>query len=161
MKQLPSDQEDIGFILNKIGMTLLSKVGGASGPLYGTAFMKAGSVAAGKKVLTTNDVKDMLTVAVDGVKMRGKATRGEKTMVDALEPALDAITQGIAEDKTMEECLEMACTAARAGVEYTKTIRATKGRASYLGDRSIGHQDPGATSSLIIMEAVKDFCKKM
>lgn len=157
MKQLQTEEEDIGIALKKIGMTLLSKVGGASGPLYGTAFMKAGSVVVGKKNLSVNDAKEMLAAAVDGIKLRGKATRGEKTMIDAMEPALTAFIKGIEENQTMEACLVMACDAAKEGVEYTKTIRATKGRASYLGDRSIGHQDPGATSSLIIMETIKEF----
>lgn len=161
VKLLPQDQEDIGIVLNKVGMTLLSKVGGASGPLYGTAFLKAGGTVTGKKSLCTEDVSTMLTAALDGIKLRGKASRGEKTMIDAIEPALDAIRKGIEENQSMTKCLELACDAARDGVEYTKTIRATKGRASYLGDRSIGHQDPGATSSLIIMETIRDFCKKM
>lgn len=161
LKLLPQDQEDIGLVLNKVGMTLLSKVGGASGPLYGTAFLKAGGTVTGKKSLCTEDVSTMLTAALDGVKLRGKANRGEKTMIDAIEPALDAIQKGIEENQSMMKCLELACDAARDGVEYTKTIRTTKGRASYLGDRSIGHQDPGATSSLIIMETIRDFCKNM
>ena len=89
--------------------------------------------------------------------MRGKAERGEKTMLDALEPALDALTNAIEKGEDRDTCLNQMCDAAREGVEFTKTIRATKGRASYLGDRSIGHQDPGATSSLLTLEAIRDF----
>ena len=161
VRQLPQDNEDIGFILNKVGMVLLSKVGGASGPLYGTAFMKAGKQATGKEHISAEDLSGMLAAALDGIKYRGKAVRGEKTMIDALEPAAEAFSKGMGENRTIEACLGMACAAAKEGVDYTKTIRATKGRASYLGNRSIGHQDPGATSSLIILEAVRDFYLQM
>ena len=141
LAQLPKDEEDMGKVLKKVGMTLLSKVGGASGPLYGTL----------------SDGKEMLEAVIGGVKMRGKAQRGEKTMLDALEPAMDALTKAIDEGKDTEECLEAMCQAAQEGVEFTKTIRATKGRASYLGERSIGHQDPGAPSSLITLRAIQAF----
>jgi dihydroxyacetone kinase-like protein len=157
MKQLPEDEEDYGVVLKKVGMVLLSKVGGASGPLYGTAYMKAGAAVKGKTSITLEDAKAMLTEVIGGIKMRGKAVKGEKTMLDALEPALDALTKGIENGDDAETCLNAMCEAAREGVEFTKTIRATKGRASYLGDRSIGHQDPGATSATITLEAIRDF----
>lgn len=160
LKALPEEEEDMGVMLKKVGMTLLSKVGGASGPLYGTAYMKAGTVVKGKNKIDLQDALLMLNAAVEGVKMRGKAVRGEKTMLDALEPALEALKKGMEDGKDEKECLISICTAAKEGVEYTKTIRATKGRASYLGDRSIGHQDPGATSSLFTLEAIRDFCMK-
>lgn len=157
LAQLPKDEEDMGKVLKKVGMTLLSKVGGASGPLYGTAYMKAAGAVAGKTAITLEDGKEMLAAVIGGVKMRGKAQRGEKTMLDALEPALDALTKAMDEGKDTETCLEEMCRAAEEGVEFTKTIRATKGRASYLGERSIGHQDPGATSSLITLRAIQAF----
>ena len=157
LAQLPKDEEDMGKVLKKVGMTLLSKVGGASGPLYGTAYMKAAGAVAGKTSITLSDGKEMLEAVIGGVKMRGKAQRGEKTMLDALEPAMDALTKAIDEGKDTEECLEAMCQAAQEGVEFTKTIRATKGRASYLGERSIGYQDPGATSSLITLRAIQAF----
>lgn len=157
LNQLPQDEEDIGKALKKVGMTLLSKVGGASGPLYGTAYMKAAGPAAGKTAITLQDGKEMMTAVIDGIKMRGKAERGEKTMLDALEPALEALTKGIESGDDEETCLDAMCRAAKEGVEYTKTISATKGRASYLGERSIGHQDPGATSALIMLEAIREF----
>ncbi len=156
LQQLPQEEEDISAVLKKTGMVLLSKVGGASGPLYGTAYMKAGAVN-GKKEITLEDAKEMMTAVIGGIKMRGKAERGEKTMLDALEPALEALTKGIEAGESAEDCLNHMCDAAKEGVEFTKTIRATKGRASYLGDRSIGHQDPGATSSLITLEAIRAF----
>lgn len=157
LKAVPEEEEDIGAVLKKTGMTLLSKVGGASGPLYGTAYMKAASAVQGKKQLEIQDAKAVGEAVIAGIKMRGKAQRGEKTMLDALMPAYDALTVALEEGKGAEECLNLMCQAAEEGVEYTKTIKATKGRASYLGERSIGHQDPGATSSLITLQAIRDF----
>jgi len=151
---------DLSAGLKKIGMALLSSVGGASGPLYGTAFMRAAIPAVGKTTVDAQLAAEMLLAATEGIKERGKAVRGEKTMIDALEPAYEAMAKGIQDGKSLLECLESACSAAKEGVEYTKTIIAKKGRASYLGERSIGHQDPGATSSLLILEALTDFCRK-
>ncbi len=157
LQQISQEEEDISAVLKKTGMVLLSKVGGASGPLYGTAYMKAAGAVAGKKEITLENAKEMMEAVIGGIKMRGKAEKGEKTMLDALEPAFEALKDGIEAGESVEDCLMHMCDAAREGVEYTKTIRATKGRASYLGDRSIGHQDPGATSSLITLEAIRTF----
>lgn len=145
---------DIAGILKKTGMALVSTVGGASGPLYGTAFMKSSMSVNGKIEIDIKDFSNMLKDALDGIKMRGKAKAGEKTMIDALEPALEAINKGIERGLESKEILKLAKEAAYNGVEYTKTIIATKGRASYLGERSIGHQDAGATSSAIILETI-------
>lgn len=144
--------KDIGTILKTTGMTLVSTVGGASGPLYGTAFMYAGKQVADKFEIDLNDFKEILKVAIDGIQVRGKAVQGEKTMLDAMIPAYNSL---LAEDG-YKEALSKAIAAARDGVEYTKTIIATKGRASYLGERSIGHQDPGATSFTFILEAIME-----
>ena len=138
--------KDIGTILKTVGMTLVSTVGGASGPLYGTAFMKAGQLMAGKDAVDINDFVEILRVSIEGVKMRGKSTTGEKTMLDAMVPALAAMEGALKAAKDPKEILLEGVEAAEDGVAYTKTIIATKGRASYLGERSIGHQDPGATS---------------
>jgi len=148
--------KDMGTILKTVGMTLITSVGGASGPLYGTAFLRAASLGQGKYELDIETALMMLAAAITGIKERGKAIRGEKTMLDALEPAYDAFVEGAKTDKSLRECLESACEAARQGVEFTKTIVATKGRASYLGERSIGHQDPGATSSYIMLQTLLD-----
>lgn len=148
------DGVDIAGILKKTGMALVSTVGGASGPLYGTAFMKSSMSVNGKTEIDIKDFSNMLKDALDGIKMRGKAKAGEKTMIDALEPALEAINKGIERGLESKEILKLAKEAAYNGVEYTKTIIATKGRASYLGERSIGHQDAGATSSAIILETI-------
>ncbi|HWR44090.1 dihydroxyacetone kinase subunit DhaL [Sporomusa sp.] len=159
-KLAAANPEDIGAVLKLVGMTLISTVGGASGPLYGTAFMRAAAVAQGQAVVDTNTAAEMLKAAIGGIKDRGKAVRGEKTMLDALEPAYEAFTQGIAEGEALPECLELATQAAAAGIEYTKTIIATKGRASYLGERSIGHQDAGATSCYLMLSALTALAKQ-
>ena len=138
--------KDAGFILKNVGMTLVSTVGGASGPLYGTAFMKAGAKVAGQMELGKDDLVDMLHEAVEGIKMRGKSTTGEQTMLDAMVPALEAL-------KATGD-LKAALAAAEEGVEKTKGMIATKGRASYLGERSLGHQDPGATSFTLLFSVI-------
>ena len=157
IEKVPSEEGDIGAALKKTGMTLLSTVGGASGPLYGTAYMEAGKVLAGKTSLTAEDFKVGLEAAIAGIQKRGKAEKGEKTMLDALMPAFDAFTEALESGKDLNSSLQAACEAANNGVEYTKTIAATKGRASYLGERSIGHQDPGATSATMTLETIRDF----
>ena len=144
--------KDIGAILKGVGMQLVSTVGGASGPLYGTAFMKAGNVCKGKIELTPYDFAAALEAAIGGVKMRGKAVEGEKTMLDALCPAYKALKDGLDGGKNLIDALADGVDAAEKGVEFTKTIIATKGRASYLKERSLGHQDPGATSSLFMLQ---------
>lgn len=155
LKKLPTlEDKDLGTIFKTVGMTLVSTVGGASGPLYGTAFMKAGMVLAGKNDLTLDGFISVLDAAIEGVKMRGHSTTGEKTMLDAMVPALKALKAN--KDKGTKEAFEAALEAALKGVEYTKTIIATKGRASYLGERSIGHQDPGATSFTLMLRVITE-----
>ena len=151
--------DDIGAVLKLVGATLVSTVGGASGPLYGTAFMRAGGAAQGRSSVDGSLAVEMLAAAIGGIKDRGKAVRGEKTMLDALEPAYEALQEGVKAGKTLAESLELAAAAAASGVEYTKTIIATKGRASYLGERSLGHQDAGATSSYLMLAALARFAK--
>lgn len=146
--------KDIGTILKAVGMTLVSTVGGASGPLYGTAFMKAGQLMAEKDAVDINDFVEILRVSIEGVKMRGKSTTGEKTMLDAMVPALAAMEGALKAAKDSKEILLEGVEAAEDGVAYTKTIIATKGRASYLGERSIGHQDPGATSFTLMLSVI-------
>lgn len=153
LEKLPEGENgDIGGLFKGVGMQLVSHVGGASGPLYGTAFMKAGNILKGKTQASAADFAAAMEAAIGGIKMRGKSEPGEKTMLDALCPAYKALTEAIDGGAELKEALEKAVAAAKEGVEYTKTIIATKGRASYLGERSIGHQDPGATSSLYMLE---------
>ncbi|WP_138268809.1 dihydroxyacetone kinase subunit DhaL [Anaerofustis stercorihominis] len=144
--------KDCGTILKTVGMTLVSTVGGAAGPLYGTAFMKAGMVLAGKEELNGEDFIKSMEAAIEGVKQRGKSDKGEKTMLDSMIPAYDAFKENI--DKDTKEAMKEALEAAKEGIEYTKTIIATKGRAAYIGERSIGHQDPGATSFTYMIECL-------
>ena len=154
---IPQDETDLGVVLKKVGMTLLSKVGGASGPLYGTAYMKAAGVVAGKTEVTVEDGKAIFEAVIGGIQMRGKAVKGEKTMLDALIPAQEAYNAAVDGGDDAVTALTKAVEAAKEGLEFTKTNAATKGRASYLGERSIGHQDPGATSATITLECIRDF----
>jgi phosphoenolpyruvate---glycerone phosphotransferase subunit DhaL len=149
---------DIGSILKTVGTTLVSTVGGASGPLYGTAFLRAGMATSGKHELYEADVITMLAAALEGIKARGKAQPGEKTMVDALTPALAAAKEAEAQNLGLSEMLRRVSSAAEAGMKATIPLMATRGRASYLGERSIGHQDPGATSSWLILKTLSDVC---
>lgn len=135
-----------GAILKATGMTLVSAVGGSAGPLYGTAFMKAGMALADRDEIDMPAFLACMRAAVEGVMMRGRAVQGEKTMLDAMIPALNAMEAANADGLPARAVLDAGVKAAEAGVEYTKTIIATKGRASYIGARSLGHQDPGATS---------------
>ncbi|MDD2414270.1 MAG: dihydroxyacetone kinase subunit DhaL [Eubacteriaceae bacterium] len=160
-EKLPTFQDKtIDAILKGVGMTLVSTVGGASGPLYGTAFMRAGMAMKGEEELSAEDIGKMFDAAIEGIVSRGKATTGEKTMLDAIVPAKDAYNESIASGKTITEALTVAEKAAWKGVDYTKTIKATKGRASYLGDRSIGFQDPGATSITYMIQSAKEAGEK-
>ena len=151
---------DIGTILKTVSMTLISTVGGASGPLYGTFFLKASAVAAHKEELTPEELVKLLQAGVEGVIQRGKAQLEDKTMIDALSPAIDAFKQSLADRDSLVEGLKKAVDAAEEGMKKTIPLIARKGRASYLGERSIGHQDPGATSSYLmlttLLKAVQD-----
>lgn len=150
------ENADIGTILKTVGSTLVSTVGGASGPLYGTAFLRAGTATSGKHELETADIIGMLEAATEGVRARGKAQIGEKTMLDALYPALDAGKQAQAEDASLPQVMQRMATGAEEGMKKTIPMLATKGRASYLGERSIGHQDPGATSSWLLLKSLAE-----
>ncbi|RKD32589.1 dihydroxyacetone kinase subunit L [Thermohalobacter berrensis] len=152
--------KDCGTILKTVAMTLVSTVGGASGPLYGTAFLKAASVVSDKKEINKDDIVKMFEEAIMGIKMRGKANKGDKTMLDALIPAYEELKKSIENNETIIEAFDKGQKAAYEGVEYTKKIAAKKGRASYLGERSIGHQDPGATSSYLMLKAIYDTLKE-
>lgn len=152
---------DIAAQLRTVGTTLVSTVGGASGPLYGTAYLRAGGAVAGKQELAPADVVALLEAFVGGVVARGKAQPGEKTMLDALTPALAAAKQVLDEGASLAEMSRRAAAAAEEGMKATIPLPATKGRASYLGERSIGHQDPGATSSWLILRALAETCGNM
>ena len=152
LKMADMPDADIGAMFKAVGMALVSTVGGASGPLYGTAFMRAGAALAGKTELSQDDVLAGMKAALEGIQTRGKAVQGEKTMLDALIPAINAFEEGQAAGLDNKTIWCKVIKAAQDGIEYTKTIIATKGRASYLGERSLDHQDPGATSMTLILQ---------
>ena len=154
-KKLPElVEKDVGTVLKTVGLTLVSAVGGSAGPLYGTAFLKSGLVMSGKAEISLDDFLACLKVSIEGVQQRGRAVRGEKTMLDAMIPAAEAMSAARASGGDTKTVLAEGIAAARAGIEYTKTIVATKGRASYIGERSLGHPDPGATSATFLLEAI-------
>jgi dihydroxyacetone kinase-like protein len=142
----------LGPFFKTVGMTLVSTVGGAAGPLYGTFFLEFGKAAGDRVRLSAPEWAEAFSAAVAGVQMRGKAEAGDKTMVDALLPARDALTAAAGDGATLAEALAAAAEAAADGMRATTPLVARKGRASYLGERSAGHQDPGATSSWLLLE---------
>lgn len=146
--------DNIGNILKTAGVALVTTVGGASGPLYGTAFMKGAAVVNEKDSIDMNDFLNILSEALNGIKMRGKSTEGEKTMIDTLSPVVDEVKKELEEGKNSSFVLESIKTVARKGMESTRDIIATKGRASYLKERSIGHKDPGATSMYYVLDTI-------
>jgi dihydroxyacetone kinase-like protein len=155
IEKLPSvADKDIGNILKTTGMTLISSVGGASGPLYGTFFMRSGMATASKEELSGEDLAKLLQAGMEGIVQRGRAQLGDKTMFDAWSPALDALHSALDEGQDTVAALRAAVTAAEQGMKDTIPLQARKGRASYLGERSIGHQDPGATSSYLMLKAL-------
>ncbi len=151
-----SPPDDIGAALKTVGMAMVSKVGGASGPLYGTFFLQLAGPLAGKESVTLEEWAGGIRAAVSGVMSRGKAELGDKTMIDALVPAVEALEGAVTEGASIEDGLTRAADAAAQGMEATTPLVARKGRASYLGERSAGHQDPGATSSHLLMRTAAD-----
>ena len=139
-------------VLKAVSMALISKVGGAAGPLYGTAFLRASSALGDKEEVSAEDAAEALEAALGGIKQRGKAEVGDKTIVDALQPAVEAAREA-ADGGSVAGVLRAAAGAAEEGAEATVPIRARRGRASYLGARSEGHQDPGATSTYMLLDA--------
>lgn len=155
--KLPEIQDkDIGTIFKTVGMTLVSTVGGAGGPLYGTFYLQMGMATAGKMELSLEEWANGLDAGVKGVVMRGKAQLGDKTMLDALTPAVNTLKEAAEQGKPESEALDACAEAAKRGMEATIPLVAKKGRASYLGERSAGHQDPGATSSYMILKAAAE-----
>jgi dihydroxyacetone kinase-like protein len=153
--------QDISGILKTVSMTLISSIGGASGPLYGTWFLRASAIAADKEELTAEDLLYLLQAGLNGVVERGKAQLGDKTMIDVLSPAVAAYEQALSEGLEIVPALRVAVAAAEHGLQETIPMLAKKGRASYLGERSIGHQDPGGTSAYLmlrsLLEAVESY----
>jgi dihydroxyacetone kinase-like protein len=149
-EQAPTSPADL---FKRTGMTLVSTVGGASGPLYGTAFLRMSTTAGDAETLDGADLAKILRAALEGVVTRGKAQAGDKTMYDALAPAVQSFEEAVGAGQPLAEALAVAVRAAEQGRESTIAMVARKGRASYLGERSAGHQDPGATSVTFLLVA--------
>jgi phosphoenolpyruvate---glycerone phosphotransferase subunit DhaL len=145
--QTPAD------VLKAVSTALVGKVGGAAGPLYGTAFLRASTSLSGKEDLSSEDVAKAMEAALGGVKQRGKAEEGDKTMIDALAPAVAAAKEAASSGKGVGEVSREAAEAAGEGSEATVPLTARRGRASYLGERAAGHMDPGARSTYLLLDA--------
>jgi dihydroxyacetone kinase-like protein len=156
VKIAPVRDKDAGTLLKTTGMALVGSVGGAGGPLYGTFFLRAGAALDGKSEISDRDLVGALEAGLKGVVERGKANPNDKTMIDALTPAVARAKQSLDGGASLQEALATAADAAEEGMKATIPLKALKGRASYLGDRSIGHQDPGATSSYLMLRALSD-----
>jgi len=157
VSKLPGvEEKDIGAILKTSGMALITSVGGAGGPLYGTFLMDAGKAVAGKDELSGDDLVALLDAGLKGVIRIGKTNLEDKTMVDALHPAVEALKKAVADGQDTVEALHLMTDAAYEGMKATIPMLARKGRASYLGERSIGHQDPGATSSYLLLKTLTE-----
>ena len=155
-KKTEFEGKDIATIFKTVAMTLISTVGGASGPLYGTFFLQAAVGAGAKPSISAQELGALLEKGLNGVLQRGKANLGDKTMIDAMQPAVEAYRRSIESEESLKEALGKAAESARQGMEATIPLVAKKGRASYLGDRSAGHQDPGATSTALLFQAAAD-----
>jgi phosphoenolpyruvate---glycerone phosphotransferase subunit DhaL len=155
-----ADEPDIGALLYQVGWTLVSEVGGAMGPLFGTAFIRAGKAVPGQTEIGPADVARMLAAAEEGVAARGKAQIGDKTMLDALHAAAAAAAAAAEKGRPMTAVLAAAAAGAQQGAEATRDMVAKMGRASRLGERTLGHQDAGATSVAIILGAIHDHCSR-
>jgi dihydroxyacetone kinase-like protein len=147
---------DIRAVFESVATVLIRSVGGAAGPLYGTFFLRAAAACAGRTEIEAADAVALFQAAIEGVQQRGRAAAGDKTMLDALLPALDAMRKGLQDGCGLAAVLDAGAAAAQAGMTTTVPMQARKGRASYLGARSIGHQDPGATSSYLLLKAAAD-----
>lgn len=155
-KKAELQNTDIGALLKGVAMTLISTVGGASGALYGTFFLQASTMAGSRTELSSSEFGSILEKGLAGIVLRGKAAIGDKTMVDALQPAIKAYKHSVDSGETLEQALSKAVGAAEEGLKSTVPLVARKGRASYLGERSAGHPDPGASSTLILFRSAAE-----
>ncbi|MEZ4678944.1 MAG: dihydroxyacetone kinase subunit DhaL [Caldilineaceae bacterium] len=149
-------QHSVSILMRNVAMTLISSVGGAAGPLYGAFFLRAAKDAGNTQAIALTQLAQMFRAGLEGVQQRGKAVAEEKTMIDAMQPAVEALENAAKSGQSLQAALQAACQAAEAGMEHTIMLQANKGRASYLGARSIGHQDPGATSTYYLFLAAKE-----
>jgi phosphoenolpyruvate---glycerone phosphotransferase subunit DhaL len=147
---------DIRAVFQNVATVLIKTMGGTSGPLLGTFFLRAGSACAGKAELAAADLVTLFQAGVEGLQQRGKAALGDKTMMDAWLPAVDAMRRALEAGSGLTEILDRGAAAAEAGMRATITMQARKGRGSYLGERSVGHQDAGATATYLLLKAAAD-----
>lgn len=154
LPELAADKEDLGDIFHHVGMRCINEIGGSAGPLFGTFYLRAEMASKGKTALTPAEWVTAFEAGTMGVSQLGKSSEGDKTMLDAMYPAGRAMQEAVEEGGSLTEVLAAGAEAAENGVAYTKTIQANKGRASYLGSRSIGHQDPGATTIMLMLRAM-------
>jgi dihydroxyacetone kinase-like protein len=147
---------DLRAVFQNAATVLIRTMGGTSGPLLGTFFLRAAAACAGKSELAPGDVVALFQAGVDGIQQRGKAALGDKTMLDALLPAVDAMRGALEAGNGLAEILDRGAAAAEAGMQATTTMQARKGRGSYLGDRSVGHQDPGATGAHLLLKTAAE-----
>jgi dihydroxyacetone kinase-like protein len=150
------DRTDTGTFLQKVAVVMSGRIGGTSGPIWGTAFLRAAGQVKGKQEITGEDVVAMLRAAVEGIKARGGADLGEKTLLDALAPMTDTIEKELAAGSSAADVARAAATTAREAAEATRPMQARRGRASYTGERSIGSLDPGAVAVAVLAERVAD-----
>ena len=156
----PEEDLDVGAFLKKVGRNLAFSSGAATGPLFGTAFIEAGKALEGKEILSLKDWTIALETAEEGIKKRGKAKVGEKTMLDTIHPAVQSLKESLSCNEPLRKALEKARQAAQKGMESTKDLVSKRGRSSRLGERTKGHIDPGAASSYFILETVIETCRK-
>jgi len=152
-----SDFESIGEVFKVVGMSLLDKIGGATGPIFSTIFLSGAKIAKSSKSASLSLLAKMFSQAVDDVCKRGNSKPGDKTLIDALNPAANALTEAAESGMSIEEAIDAAYQAAEDGLEATKDMAPKQGKSRYLKDRAIGHQDAGATSITIIFRAMKDY----
>ena len=150
------DRTDVGTFLKKVGVTITGRIGGTSGPIWGTAFLRAGAASTGKTEVTQGETIEMLRAAIDGIKQRGQSDLGDKTLLDALIPAVDILEEQLEGGASGREALVAAAVVAREKAEATKDMIAKKGRAAYTGERSIGTLDAGAVAVAVMFERLAD-----
>ena len=154
LPELENGSDDLGEILHHVGMRCITEIGGSAGPLFGKFYLQAGMLNKNNTVMESANWVMAFEDGTMGVSQIGRSTEGEKTMLDALFPANRAMQEALEEDKSLPEIFLAGAEAAKDGVEFTKTIQASKGRAAYIGQRSIGHQDPGATTVMLMLQAL-------
>ncbi len=160
MEELDDEELNAKVVLNTVGKAFIMNVGGTAGPLYGTGFVDASKVINENAKLDVETLEKVLSAAIAGIQRRGHAKKGDKTMLDSLMPIKESLQKSKIDGEVLDKALDSAMTAAREGVEFTKTIAAKRGRASYIGERSIGFEDPGAVSSMILFRTFCQFLKE-